>query len=112
MAQAINWRMAFVYLKIDWIGFLLQICRVEDIIVEGIVTGSVVHFHWVRTVVVHSSGAIIASGLGMTFASFVKNSHKITNQFMEFSIHKQNIFLWKHIFHSAIYYIVKFMFHS
>ena len=75
MARAINWRMAFVYLKIDWIGFLLQICRVEDIIVEGIVTGSVVHFHWVRTVVVHSSGAISASGLGMTFASFVKNSH-------------------------------------
>ncbi|KAL0015634.1 hypothetical protein SO802_002703 [Lithocarpus litseifolius] len=44
--------------------FTLQICRVEDIIVEGIVTGSVVHFHWVRTVVVHSSGAISASGLG------------------------------------------------
>ena len=45
----------------------LQICRVEDIIVEGIVTGSVVHFHWVRTVIAHSSGAITTSALGMAF---------------------------------------------
>lgn len=43
----------------------LQICRVEDIVIEGIVTGSVVHFHWVRTVVVHSSGEITTSALGM-----------------------------------------------
>lgn len=48
-----------------WLGLLLQICRVEDVIVEGIITGSVIHFHWVRDVVVHSSGAITASGLGM-----------------------------------------------
>lgn len=33
-------------------------------IVEGMVTGSVVHFHWVRTVVVHSIGTVSASGLG------------------------------------------------
>ncbi|XP_012076823.1 uncharacterized protein LOC105637809 isoform X1 [Jatropha curcas] len=46
--------------------FTLQICRVEDIIVEGMITGSVVHFHWVRNVVVRSSGAISASGLGCT----------------------------------------------
>ncbi|KAG6723483.1 hypothetical protein I3842_03G210200 [Carya illinoinensis] len=46
--------------------FTLQICRVEDIILEGIIRGSVVHFHWVRTVVVQSSGAISASGLGCT----------------------------------------------
>lgn len=42
-----------------------QICRVEDIVVEGSISGSVVHFHWVRNVVVHSSGVITASGLGI-----------------------------------------------
>ncbi|KAJ0031712.1 hypothetical protein Pint_13319 [Pistacia integerrima] len=48
------------------LSFTLQICRVEDIINEGIITGSVVHFHWVRTVVVRGSGVISASGLGCT----------------------------------------------
>ncbi|XP_057969132.1 uncharacterized protein LOC131158347 [Malania oleifera] len=48
------------------LSFTLQICRVEDINVEGIIEGSVVHFHWVRTVAVYSSGAISASGLGCT----------------------------------------------
>ncbi|XAR67080.1 hypothetical protein NMG60_11013510 [Bertholletia excelsa] len=46
------------------LAFTLQICRVEDISIEGLVEGSVVHFHWVRDVVVQSSGSIIASGLG------------------------------------------------
>ncbi|KAJ7973750.1 Ephrin type-B receptor [Quillaja saponaria] len=46
--------------------FTLQICRVEDIAVQGIITGSVVHFHWVRTVVIHSSGAVSTSRLGCT----------------------------------------------
>ncbi|KAL3829950.1 hypothetical protein ACJIZ3_018752 [Penstemon smallii] len=46
--------------------FTLQICRVEDINVEGLIEGSVVHFHWVRDVVVKPSGAISASGLGCT----------------------------------------------
>ncbi|XP_031388144.1 uncharacterized protein LOC116201156 [Punica granatum] len=48
------------------LAFTLQICRVEDVTVEGTVTGSVVHFHWVRNVIVHSSGAVSASGLGCT----------------------------------------------
>ncbi|KAM7257442.1 hypothetical protein ACFE04_013183 [Oxalis oulophora] len=46
------------------LSFTLQICRVEDLNAEGIITGSVVHFHLVRTVVVHSTGEISASGLG------------------------------------------------
>ncbi|XP_059638281.1 uncharacterized protein LOC132280165 isoform X2 [Cornus florida] len=46
------------------LSFTLQICRVEDIVVEGVVEGSVVHLHWVRTVVVRPSGSISASGLG------------------------------------------------
>lgn len=50
------------------VGLFLQICRVEDIIVEGLIEGSVIHFHWVRTVVVHCSGMISASGLGMNFS--------------------------------------------
>ncbi|KAL1808836.1 hypothetical protein ACET3Z_025826 [Daucus carota] len=44
--------------------FTVQICRVEDVNVEGKIEGSVVHFHWVRTVNVESSGAISATGLG------------------------------------------------
>ncbi|KAK1550951.1 hypothetical protein Q3G72_027486 [Acer saccharum] len=48
------------------LSFTLQICRVEDIKVAGTITGSVVHFHWVRTVVVHATGAISASGIGCT----------------------------------------------
>ncbi|GJY81049.1 hypothetical protein Tco_0493800, partial [Tanacetum coccineum] len=34
------------------LSFALQICRVEEIIVEGSIEGSVVHFQWVRTVIV------------------------------------------------------------
>ncbi|XP_062097852.1 uncharacterized protein LOC133803757 [Humulus lupulus] len=48
------------------LSFTLQICRVEDITVEGLVKGSVVHFHRSRTVVVQSSGTISASGMGCT----------------------------------------------
>ena len=40
-------------------------CRVEDVIVEGTIEGSVVHFHRARTVDVLPSGTINASGLGM-----------------------------------------------
>ncbi|XP_019051661.1 PREDICTED: uncharacterized protein LOC104588235 [Nelumbo nucifera] len=48
------------------LSFTLQICRVEDITVEGLIKGSVVHFHRARTVVVQSSGIITTSGLGCT----------------------------------------------
>lgn len=46
--------------------FTLQVCRVEDIIVEGAIEGSVVHFHRARTIDVGPSGTITASGLGCT----------------------------------------------
>ncbi|PKA55884.1 hypothetical protein AXF42_Ash014556 [Apostasia shenzhenica] len=46
------------------LSFTIQICRVEDIGVEGLIQGTVVHFHRARTVVVHSSGSISASRLG------------------------------------------------
>uniref|UniRef100_A0A803N494 DUF8003 domain-containing protein n=1 Tax=Chenopodium quinoa TaxID=63459 RepID=A0A803N494_CHEQI len=46
------------------LSFTLQVCRVEDVIVEGSMEGSVIHFHRARTVDVGPSGTITASGLG------------------------------------------------
>lgn len=40
----------------------------EVVAVEGTVTGSVIHFHLIRTMIVPSSGLISASALGMPFA--------------------------------------------
>ncbi|CAN0899997.1 hypothetical protein LINGRAHAP2_LOCUS20590, partial [Linum grandiflorum] len=48
------------------LAFTLQICRVEEVVVGGSVSGSVVHFRLVRNIIVNSSGAITASGLGCT----------------------------------------------
>ncbi|OMO66886.1 hypothetical protein CCACVL1_20946 [Corchorus capsularis] len=48
------------------LSFTLQICRVEDVTVEGLIKGSVVHFHRARTISVESSGVISASGMGCT----------------------------------------------
>ncbi|XP_059318529.1 uncharacterized protein LOC132068810 isoform X2 [Lycium ferocissimum] len=48
------------------LSFTLQVCRVEDVLVEGFLEGSVVHFHLVRTVIVKSTGSISASALGCT----------------------------------------------
>lgn len=45
----------------------VQICRVEDISVEGTIQGNVIHFHRARSVVVQTTGAVTASGLGMFF---------------------------------------------
>uniref|UniRef100_A0A803LBH3 DUF8003 domain-containing protein n=1 Tax=Chenopodium quinoa TaxID=63459 RepID=A0A803LBH3_CHEQI len=47
------------------LSFTLQVCRVEDVIVEGSIEGSVIHFHRARTVDVGPSGTITASGLVM-----------------------------------------------
>ncbi|EPS64424.1 hypothetical protein M569_10357 [Genlisea aurea] len=46
------------------LSFTLQICRVEDILVEGSVEGSVVQFHRARSIFVQSSGMISTSGMG------------------------------------------------
>lgn len=43
----------------------VQICRVEDIAVEGHIKGSVVHFHRARTVSILTSGTISSSGMGI-----------------------------------------------
>lgn len=48
------------------LSFTLQICRVEDVLVEGLIKGSVVHFHRARTISIESSGTISASGMGCT----------------------------------------------
>uniref|UniRef100_A0A0E0P5I5 DUF8003 domain-containing protein n=1 Tax=Oryza rufipogon TaxID=4529 RepID=A0A0E0P5I5_ORYRU len=46
------------------LSFTLQICRVEDITVSGIVRGSIIHIHRARTVTVTNNGTISASELG------------------------------------------------
>ncbi|KAH1137528.1 hypothetical protein GYH30_027507 [Glycine max] len=48
------------------LSFTLQICRVEDILVEGLIKGSIVHFHRARTISVESSRTISASRIGCT----------------------------------------------
>jgi len=42
----------------------LQICRVEDLLVNGIMKGSIIHIHRARTVIVDTDGMITASELG------------------------------------------------
>ncbi|GJN32184.1 hypothetical protein PR202_gb20668 [Eleusine coracana subsp. coracana] len=44
--------------------FFHDVCRVEDIDVRGLVQGTVIHFNRARSVIVHTSGIISASGLG------------------------------------------------
>ncbi|WVZ72633.1 hypothetical protein U9M48_021058 [Paspalum notatum var. saurae] len=46
------------------LSFTLQVCRVEDIDVWGVIQGTVIHFNRARSVTVHTSGTISASGLG------------------------------------------------
>lgn len=46
------------------LSFTLQICRVEDITVSGIVRGSIIHIHRARTVTIAKDGTISASELG------------------------------------------------
>ncbi|KAF2538046.1 hypothetical protein F2Q68_00020260, partial [Brassica cretica] len=46
------------------LSFSLQICRVEDILVSGIVKGSIIQIHRARTVVVTNEGLISASEFG------------------------------------------------
>lgn len=46
------------------LSFTIQICRVEDITVGGILRGSIIHIHRARTVTVTKDGAISASELG------------------------------------------------
>eukprot|EP00250_Pteridium_aquilinum_P010753 c19609_g1_i2 orf=575-4888(+) len=44
--------------------FTLQICRVEDVVVDGLVKGSVVHIHRATTVTINAGGLVTASGQG------------------------------------------------
>ncbi|CAH1453086.1 unnamed protein product [Lactuca virosa] len=48
----------------DTLSFSLQICRVEDIVVNGIIKGSIIQIHRARTVMVDLDGMITASELG------------------------------------------------
>ncbi|PPR84335.1 hypothetical protein GOBAR_AA36379 [Gossypium barbadense] len=46
------------------LSFSLQVCRVEDLLVNGIIKGSIVHIHRARTVTIDANGLIAASELG------------------------------------------------
>ncbi|XP_077235189.1 mraZ isoform X2 [Tasmannia lanceolata] len=46
------------------LSFTLQICRVEDLTVNGFVKGSIIHIHRARTVTIDADGVISASELG------------------------------------------------
>ncbi|XP_074269772.1 uncharacterized protein LOC141592825 [Silene latifolia] len=46
------------------ISFSLQICRVEDILVGGLIKGTLIHIHRARTIVVTAAGMLTASELG------------------------------------------------
>ncbi|KAL6008549.1 hypothetical protein ACLOJK_034062 [Asimina triloba] len=46
------------------LSFTVQICRVEDLNVEGVVKGSIIHIHRGRTVTIEADGIISASELG------------------------------------------------
>ncbi|KAI4369970.1 hypothetical protein MLD38_018359 [Melastoma candidum] len=46
------------------LSFSLQICRVEDLLVNGLIKGSIIHIHRARTVTVDADGMISASELG------------------------------------------------
>ncbi|XP_057449726.1 uncharacterized protein LOC130740994 isoform X1 [Lotus japonicus] len=48
------------------LSFSLQICRVEDLLVNGKMKGSIIHIHRARTVIVDTEGMITASELGCT----------------------------------------------
>ncbi|KAJ7952625.1 Glycine-rich protein [Quillaja saponaria] len=46
------------------LSFSIQICRVEDLLVDGLLKGSIIHIHRARTVIVDTNGLITASELG------------------------------------------------
>ncbi|KAG6636083.1 hypothetical protein CIPAW_11G086100 [Carya illinoinensis] len=46
------------------LSFSLQICRVEDLLVNGLIRGSIIHIHRARTVIIDTGGVITASELG------------------------------------------------
>lgn len=49
-----------------------QICRVEDLLVNGLIRGSIIHIHRARTVIIDTDGMITASELGKkVYSKFV-----------------------------------------
>ncbi|XP_052209354.1 uncharacterized protein LOC127812869 isoform X2 [Diospyros lotus] len=48
----------------DTLAFSLQICRVEDILVNGLIMGSIIHIHRARTIIIDTDGLISASQFG------------------------------------------------
>uniref|UniRef100_M8BRJ1 DUF8003 domain-containing protein n=1 Tax=Aegilops tauschii TaxID=37682 RepID=M8BRJ1_AEGTA len=63
------------------LSFTLQVCRVEDIDVWGLVQGTVIHFNRARSVTVHTSGTISTTGLvaNICYIVFQPDEHKISS---------------------------------
>ncbi|PWA76038.1 glycine-rich protein (chloroplast) [Artemisia annua] len=53
------------------LSFTLQICHVEDILIEGVIQGFVVHFHRARTVTISRTGRVSTSRMGMLHGRFI-----------------------------------------
>ena len=53
----------------------MQICRVEDLLVTGIMKGSIIHIHRARTVIVDTDGMITASELGNLLSALFNVFH-------------------------------------
>lgn len=55
----------------------MQICRVEDIDVSGLVQGTVINFNRARSVTVQTSGTISATGLGMIICFYGRTMREV-----------------------------------
>lgn len=64
-------------------GYAFQICRVEDLTVNGLVKGSIVHIHRARTVTIEGDGMISASELGEAEVE-LKHCSIVTSKFVQF----------------------------
>nr|GEW67291.1 hypothetical protein [Tanacetum cinerariifolium] len=59
------------------VGDIVHICRVEDRLIEGLIQGSVMHFHMMRTVTVPLMGIVSTSRMGRTGG--VGRGHLLSN---------------------------------
>lgn len=59
------------------VSFVMQICRVEDIDVSGLVQGTVINFNRARSVTVQTSGTISATGLGMIISFYGRTVREV-----------------------------------
>ncbi|GKF63514.1 hypothetical protein Tco_0186962, partial [Tanacetum coccineum] len=64
-------------MKSEHFPVLCQICHVKDILVEGLIQGSGMHFHRARTITVPLTGTVSTSSMGCT--GYVGRGHLLSN---------------------------------